>query len=316
MVTVNKAEYIQLKWEANHRKAQFERASKRIVELEKELEAAQATIRDLKQRLYGKKSEKSTGQDKVGKPEPSCPKNKRGQQQGAKGHGRTPRPNLPMQEEIRDLAESDKCCAHCGEIFLPFPGHEESDIIEVHVRPYIRRIKRVRYQKGCQCPQTPGIIAALPAPRLIPKSPVGVSVWTEVLLGKFHHAQPLNRICADFEQHGLPLAQGTLTDGLQRITPLFEPLMEAFYLLQMSETLFHNDETGWKVFEELEGKTGYRWWLWATRSASVVIFRVSPTRSAETPKIHFAAKGELEIILVCDRYAAYKCLAVLISMQK
>lgn len=308
-VTVNKAEYIQLKWEANYQKAQFKQASKRIAELEKELEAAQATIRDLKQRLYGKKSEKSSGQDKAGKPEQSDPKKKRGQQQGSKGHGRTPRPNLPVTEEVHDLAEDNKCCPSCGEAFLPFPGHEEADIIEIEVRPHIRRFKRPRHQKSCQCPQTPAIITAPPAPRLIPKSPIGVSVWTEVLLGKFHHAQPLNRICADFKHHGLPLAQGTLTDGLQRIAPLFEPLMEAFYLQQMSETLFHSDETGWKVFEQLEGKTGHRWWLWAIRSATVVIFRVSPTRGAETPIIHFAAKGELEVVLVCDRYAAYKCLA-------
>lgn len=308
-VTISKAEYIQLKWEAEYYKAQFEQASKRIAALEKELETSQAANRDLKQRLYGKKSEKSSGQDKVDKPEQSGPKKKRGHQQGAKGHGRTPRPNLPVVEEIRDLADDDKCCPHCGEAFLPFPGFEEADIIEIHVRSHIRHIKRPRYQKGCQCPQTPGIITAPPAPRLIPKSPVGVSVWTEVLLGKFHHARPLNRICADFKHHGLPLAQGTLTDGLQRIAPLFEPLMEAFYLQQMSETLFHNDETGWKVFEQLEGKTGYRWWLWATRSVSVVIFRVSPTRGAETPTIHFAAIGELEIVLVCDRYVVYKCLA-------
>ena len=308
-VAVNKAEHIQLKWDARYWQARFEHSAARIGELEKELEAAQALIRDLKQRLYGKKSEKSTGQDKVDKPEQSAPKKKRGQQQGAKGHGRTPRENLPVVQELRDLAESDKCCPHCGEAFLPFPGHEQADIVEIQVRPYIRRITRPRYQKGCQCPQTSAIITAPPASCLVAKSPVGVSVWSEVLLGKFQHARPLNRICADFKHHGLPLAQGTLTDGLQRIAPLFMPLLEAFYLRQMSETLFHSDETGWKVFEHLEGKTGYRWWLWATRSANVVIFRVSPTRGAETPKIHFAAKRELEIILVCDRYAAYKCLA-------
>lgn len=282
-VTISKTEYIQLKWAAHYWKARFEHTSTRVSELEKQQEVSQARIRDLEQRLYGKKSEKSSGQDKVDKPGQSGPKKKRGHQQGAKNHGRTSRPNLPVVEEIHDLPDDGKCCPHCGEAFLPFPGYEESDIIEIHVRPHVRHIKRPRYQKCCQCPQIPGIITASPAPRLVAKSPIGVSVWTEVLLGKFQHARPLNRICADFKHHGLPLAQGTLTDGLQRIAPLFEPLMEAFYLQQMGEALFHNDETSWKVFENLEGKTGYRWWLWATRSATVVIFRVSPTRGAETP---------------------------------
>jgi transposase len=212
-----------------------------------------------------------------------------------------------VQEEERDLPEADKCCPQCGEAFVPFPGSEDSDIIEIEVRPYIRRTKRKRYRKTCRCPQTPGIITAPPAPRLIPKSAIGVSIWTEVLSAKYLHAMPLNRIVAGFEQHGLPLAAGTLTDGMQRLAPLFEPLMEAFYEQQMTEKLFHSDETRWEVFEELEGKTGHRWFLWAIRSASVVIFRVSPTRSADTPKIHFAGTA-LEIVLVCDRYSAYKCL--------
>lgn len=313
-VTISKAEYIQLKWEGQYWKAQFEHKSVSNVGLIKELEAAQATIRDLRQRLYGKKSEKSTTKQDTSPSNPNTtpankPVRKRGQQQGAPGHGRTPRPDLPVYEEIRDLADADKCCPHCGEAFLPFPGYDEADIIEIHVRPYTRRSKRPRYQKSCQCPQTPAIITAPPEPRLIAKSPIGVSVWTEVLLSKFHHAQPLNRICTNFKQHGLPVAQGTLTDGLQRIAPLFMPLLEAFYLRQMGEALFHNDETRWKVFAHLAGKTGYGWWLWATRSLSVVIFRVSPTRSAETPTIHFAALRVTQAVMVCDRYAVYKCLA-------
>ena len=72
--------------------------------------------------------------------------------------------------------------------------------------------------------------------------------------------------------------------------------MEAFYEQQtlrpgsgqVTEKLFHSDETRWEVFEELEGKTGHRWYLWAIRSASVVIFRMSPTRSADTPMLRQA----------------------------
>jgi transposase len=42
------------------------------------------------------------------------------------------------------------------------------------------------------------------------------------------------------------------------------------YCQQMSEPLFHNDETRWEVFVELEGKVGTRWYLWVTRSPSVI----------------------------------------------
>ena len=309
MVTLSKAEYIQLKWDANYWKSQYEQSQKRLMASEKELEAERAKNRDLTQRLYGKKSEKSASSER-GKPETeTSPKKKRGHQPGAQGHGRTKRPNLPVKDEEHDLLETDKCCSECGGAFIPFPGTENSDIIEIEVRPHIRRIKRKRYQKTCQCPETAGIITAPPAPRLIPKSPVGISIWCEVLLDKYLHARPLERTCAAFRQHGLPLAKGTLTDGLQRIMPLFRPIVDAFYAQQMTEKLFHNDETRWEVFEPIEGKSGHRWYLWVTRSNSVILYRISPTRGADTPKIHFAGCMEMEIILVCDRYSAYKSLA-------
>jgi len=65
------------------------------------------------------------------------------------------------------------------------------------------------------------------------------------------------------------------------------------------------------VFEEVEGKTGHRWYLWVTQSASVVFYRMAPGRGADVPKAHFAKlrKDLVDVVLVCDRYSAYKCLA-------
>jgi len=81
-----------------------------------------------------------------------------------------------------------------------------------------------RYKKTCQCPTVPGLITAPPAPRLIPKSSLGVSIWVEVLLGKYLYATPTHRLCADLNNLGAPVAMGTLTGGLKKLAPLFEPL--------------------------------------------------------------------------------------------
>jgi transposase len=109
----------------------------------------------------------------------------------------------------------------------------------------------------------------------------------------------------------LPLAQGTLTDGLQKIAVLFEPVMTALDERQMREKVFHGDETRWEVFAEVEGKIGHRWYLWVTQSVSVVYYRMAPGRGADVPKAHFAdlRKDLVAVVLVCDRYSAYKCLA-------
>ena len=154
-------------------------------------------------------------------------------------------------------------------------------------------------------------MTAPPAPRVIPKSPLGVSVWTMVLLDKYLYGRPTHRLCEELQHHGVPLAQGTLTDGLQRIAVLFEPVMPRCHERQMGEKLFHGDETRWEVFEEVEGKTGHRWYLWVMQSASVVFYRMAPGRGADVPKAHFAKlrKDLVDVVLVCDRYSAYKCLA-------
>src|SRR5713101_8133099 len=279
-VVLTKQAYIELKWQANYWQAQHARLVEREVALKAQVEALEATVRDLNQRLYGTKSEQAAGPDHAGssKPASACP---RGQQPGSQGHGRSDRAALPVVAEVHDLSEAAQHCPACGEAFTPFPGAEESTIIEVQVQAHMRRIQRPRSQKTCGCPQVAGIVTAPPAPRVIPKSPLGVSVWTQVLLDKYLYGRPTYRFCEALRHHGLHLSQGTLTDGLQRLAGLFEPVMPALYERQMREKLFHGDETRWEVFEEVEGKTGHRWYLWVMQSASVVFYRMAPGRGAD-----------------------------------
>jgi transposase len=309
-VVLTKQAYVQLKWEAHYWRRQHERLLEREAALKAEVEAHQATIRDLTQRLYGAKSEKSATPDSTGASKPASAR-KRGQQPGSTGHGRTDRSALQVVTEVHDVREAEQHCPVCGDAFVLFHGPEESTIIEVQVQAHRRRIQRLRYKEMCQCAQVPGIVTAPPAPRLIPKSPLGVSVWARVLLDKYLYGRPTHRFCEELRHHGLPLAPGTLTDGLQKMAVLFEPVVQALYTRQMREKLFHGDETRWEVFEEVEGKTSHRWYLWVMRSASVVFYRMAPGRGADVPKAHCAKlqKDLIEVVLVCDRYSAYKCLA-------
>jgi transposase len=309
-VVLTKQAYIELTWQANYWRTQYEQVVEREAALKAAVEAHQATIRDLTQRLYGTKSEKSTRPDRAGAL-PSASPRKRGQQPGSLGHGRRTCATLPVVVEGRDLRPAEKCCPRCGEAFRPFFAPEASTIIEVQVQAHVRRIQRQRYHKVCHCADTPGIVTAPPAPRLIPKSPFGVSVWTEVVLDKYLYGRPTARLCQALQHHGVPLAQGTVTDGLRKITPLFEPVVDALRQYQMGEKLFYGDETRWDVFEAMEGKAGHRWYLWVTRSASVVFYHIAPSRGATVPKTHFAKlhKDLVDVVLVCDRYSAYKALA-------
>lgn len=128
-------------------------------------------------------------------------------------------------------------------LMIRFLGTEDSNIIEISVKAYVRKIKRQRYKPSCQCPGVPGLITAPSALRLIPKSPQGVTVWVEVLLGKYLYAQPTNRLCADLKNLGAPIALGTLTGGLKALAPLFDPLGAALLEKHLAEKLFHGDES-------------------------------------------------------------------------
>src|SRR5262249_752871 len=168
-VLLTKQTYIELTWKANYWQAQHARSVEREAALTAQVASLEATLRDLTQRLYGTKSEKTSGPEATDASKPSRPR-PRGQQPGSKGHGRSDRSALVVVPEVYDLSPGQSCCPVCGEAFVPFPGVEESTIIEVQVQAHLRRIQRRRYQKTCQCPQVAGIVTAPPAPRVIPQS--------------------------------------------------------------------------------------------------------------------------------------------------
>lgn len=308
MVELTKQEYIQLKWDSRYWRRQHDRSLAREAALKQEIERLQALNRDLKQRLYGKSSEKTvtTSEAQADEGKSSRP---RGQKPNSQGHGRTERPHLSVIEEWHDLPPNQKLCPQCAKPRASTSKTEDSDILEIRVTAHVRRIKR-RCYRGCGCPDVPFLITAPPAPRLIPKSSLGVSVWVEVLLQKYQHSIPTNRLCSDLKTLGAPISQGTITGGLQKLAPLFEPLSDALMEQHLTERLFHGDETRWKVFEDIEGKIGHRWYLWLTRSASVVFFWMAPGRGADEIKAHMSdLNRDVTIVFVCDRYTAYQCWA-------
>ena len=311
-VTITKQEHIDLTWRANYWEAQHARAKSQIEELKQEGVFKDAKIKDLQNRLFGRKSEKNSPlKSEKGDRAPKSGRN-RGQQPGSRGHGRTHRPDLPVVPDEIDLPEDEKRCPQCGLPHLRNPAlDEQSDVMEVEVSAHIRRYTRPAYTRdpGCTCDDTPAIITAPPPPRLIPRSVYDVSFWVEVILGKYRYGQPTNRHLQDLCDQGLPVSPGTVAGGLQTLAPLFEPILEALYCKQMTEQLFHNDETRWEVFVAIEGKVGTRWYLWVTRSPSVIFYCIDPSRSAAVPGAHFAGLQNDKVIIVCDRYSAYKKLA-------
>ena len=306
-ILITEKEYLKLKWEAGYWQGLHKKALLREEALKKTIKEQKGQIRDLKNRLFGKKSEKKSTAKKEGGAKPTDPKRSRGQQPGSKGHGRTTRPHLPHIDEPIDFPDVPKC-SKCGTAYIPDESME-SEIIEVDVKAHKRVIIRSCMKKNCSCKGVPNTVTAPMPPKVIPKSPYGISIWKAVLLNKFHYCQPTNRLLNQYAELGLPISAGSITGGLKILKKLFQPVYDALYSQQMTEDIFHNDESSWKVFESIEGKIGNRWWLWVSRSASVVFFQIAPGRGADVPVDHFKNIQHQKIIVICDRYSAYKSLA-------
>lgn len=319
-VTLTKQEHIELVTQANywqschhratlrshwaeleHRRA-LDQAALREAALRGELELAQAKIRDLQQRVFGRKSERSKGANES---QSSVSGRLRGHQRGKPGHGRKMQPHLPAREEVVELVGA--ACPRCGLGLSEFPGTEDSEVVEVEVRAYRRVIHRRRYQPTCGCGCLPAIVTA-PAPaRLIERGKFGVSVWTSVLLDKFVYGRPSHRLVQDLADHGLNMAPGTLAGGLKALAPLFSPLEQAFAQKLRGASHWHADETRWAVFIDVQGKVGHRWYLWVFHSSSVVHYVLNASRS--TAVIEAELAGVEHGIISCDRYSAYKKFA-------
>ena len=77
---------------------------------------------------------------------------------------------------------------------------------------------------------------------------------------------------------------------------------------QNEAALRHADETSWRVqvYREKAGRAGA--WLWTSVSPDAVYFHIDPSRSAEVAMKLFGSVEET-VVLVCDRYSAYRSLA-------
>jgi transposase len=290
--------------QAAYWKAMHQRALARQAELQAENESLRAQLRLREQQLFGKRSEARSATSAA---TPAARSTKpRGQQRGQPGPPRRDHSHLPAVVEILDLPADQRRCCRCGLPFDPFPGTEDGEVLEVEVKAHRRVYRRRRYRPACSCGQHPGIVAAPPPGKVIPKSILGVSIWAEVLLDKFLFFRPTYRLLAGWQTLGLDLSPGTITDGLQRLLPLFGPVYQALAEHNQGQKHWHADETRWLVFATVEGKVGYRWFLWVFHSEQAVVFVLDSGRAHDVPEEHLGPVKEG--ILSVDRYAAYKAM--------
>ena len=302
----------ELRQEAGYWKGMFAQAKQKDEKLQKQIDELRAENRQLKDKLYGTKSEKKSSPDRSNELEDpsqpdSEPKRSRGHQPNQPGPSRRDHSHLPVVEEPVELPRDQCLCPKCGKLREEMTQTEDSELIEIDVRAYRRRILRKRYRATCDCPEVPRTLTAPAPPKLIPKGRYGISVWVHVLLDKFASYRATANLIEQLKVYDLALPPGTVTNGLKRLVPLLYPIYQALLERNGRSVYRQADETRWPVFVEVEGKKGHRWWLWAFLGEDTVVFRIASSRGHEVPQEHYP--DDLRAFLMVDRYSAYKAMA-------
>jgi len=304
-------EVASLRQQVGYWKSMHARAVEKNRKLEQEIDLLRAENRKLKDKVFGRRTEKTKPKDRsnhLDDPQETSEESKRqrGHQPNQPGACRRDHSHLPVVEEMVPLPAEACVCPKCGKPREEMTETEDSEVVEIDVRAYRRRIRRKRYRCTCDCAGVPCTITAPAVPKLIPKGRYGISVWVHVLLSKFGSHRATGNLIDELKRYDLDLPPGTVTGGLKRLVPLLEPIYEALLERNAQSTYRQADETGWLVFVEQEGKNGHRWWLWAFLGEDTVVFRIAPTRSHEVPEEHYPQ--DVRAFLMVDRYSAYKAM--------
>lgn len=283
--------------------AEVKDLKKIVKEQQEQIQKQKSEIFELKKIVFGRRSEVSKAAPAN---EVALEKRSRGRSYGAKGHGRKRHSNLPQIEEILEFKGAERICQTCG-LEYEEVGTKSSEQVNVEVKVENVTSTRKTIRKICRCTGSPAIKTP-PAPlKLFRGSGYSLGFWGYVIFEKYHLQRPLNRICKQLEAYGLNLGSSVIVGGLRKLhdQEVFQPLIEEITSRIRSASHQMKDETGWKVFQEIEGKKGYQHWMWATRTKDCCLFELDASRSREVAKHTIA---EAPVVVTSDMLKVYENL--------
>ncbi|MCP4684074.1 MAG: IS66 family transposase [bacterium] len=269
-----------------------------IDKLTRTIEQKDEEIGQLKQMLFGKKSEKVIPVDREvkrrRKKDASKAKQDREKARQKRKKNAAAKKKLP-QEEQEHLVPDEEChCPVCGGDRFSFLGWEESveyEFVPAHFKHIVHR----REQKACTCGQH--IVVAPPPVRVSEGVVYGPGMHAHTVVSKCLDSIPFYRLSKRFERSGIPLARSTICDIFHRSAGLLEPLYKRIVELLPAETYVNADETRLKIQETDDD--GY---MWVFIGGPFVVYRFSQSRSGETPT---AMLGDSQGVLQVDQYSGY-----------
>jgi transposase len=222
------------------------------------------------------------------------------------GGGRQKLPeDLPRQEHILAVGESEKTCplCHATKELIGYETSEVLDYIPGHFEVQVyKREKRVC--KRCE----EGLVVAPPAYKLIEKGIPGVGLMTEILISKFRDHLPLYRLEERFSRLGVSLSRSTMSSWVQMVTEdLLQPLADRLCQQTLASFLVQSDDTTLRVLDRSHPKNahlGYLWFYIGDHRYAFVDFTTNRSREGPIGILKSRKTGYLQT----DGYAGYERL--------
>lgn len=257
-------------------------------------------IRHLRDKLFGRKSEKvviDTGVRPLllfDMPEPAVVIGEEPEEEivvpahTRKKRGRKPLPeDLPRVEVVHDIPEKEKTCT-CG-CELSRIGEEVSEQLDI-IPAKAQVIRHIRPKYACQhCEGVEGegpTVKIAPVPlQIIPKSIASPGLLAHVLTGKFVDSLPFYRQEKQFTRIGVDITRSSMCNWAMKASEACRPLYNLLQETVLSGISINADETTVQVLKEPGRSPTSKSYMWVFRRGDpeipVLIYQYHPTRSGD-----------------------------------
>lgn len=245
---------------------------------------------NIKNKLFGKSSEKSDKKSPSNKPKKEPSK-----------RVLLPSERYPNLDVIEKRVELDKApiCQCCNKEMKDSGLTETSEYLTVIPRRYyVVRQERVKYRcSSCQ----DNLITAPAIPRIKAGSSYSDEMVVDVALSKYCDLIPVERYVQMAERGGVKgLPANTLIEGTHNLAEFLAPVYNKIKSEVMNSKILHADETPHRM---LEGDEKSNWYLWGFSTNSASYFEAHDTRSGSVAAD--IIKTSICEFLVSDVFSGY-----------
>jgi len=278
----------------------------------------QEQIKSLRDKLFGRKSEKNHRDDGqlslFDIPEPELPILEEPEETIVSSHsrkkrGRKPLPeNLPRVERVHDLSDAEKQCA-CGCVKSRI-GQEVSEQLD-YIPAKVRVIQNIRYKYACKnCEGVedngPTVSIARMPDQIIAKSIATPGLLSHILTAKFADALPFYRQEKQFTRIGIELGRSTMCNWAMKVADACDILLGMMADNILNGPMINIDETTLQVLKGPRKSKSYMWiFKGGEPDKPIILFQYHPTRSGDVVS---AFLKQYKGIIQTDGYIGYNFL--------